>query len=235
MGEEARGAQETDGRMMEGIAGRFGEWIAALATLAVLSLLWRENPFYRIAEHLLLGLAVGFAFVVSWFEFLYPRWWEPWMMSFREGRWTGIIGGAFALGLGLCWYGLYFRRTAWLMRLVLGVVVGASAGQAVKNHFTQQMPIVISSFRSPIAVEEGVWSPWATLNNVIFLTALLTVLLYFFFSFEQRSGLVRAGSRLGRFWLMAAFGAFFGNTVMTRLAVLIERVWFVARDVFLRG
>jgi hypothetical protein len=214
---------------------RWGDGIAALATLAVLSLLWRENPLYRVAEHLLLGLAVGFAFVVSWFEFLYPKWWYPWMASLEGREWTGIFGGAFALALGMCWYGLYFRRTAWLMRLVLGVVVGASAGQAIRNQFTQQMPIVVSSFRSPLVVKEGGWSPWDSLNNVIFLVALLSVLLYFFFSFEQKSRFIRWGSRLGRFWLMAAFGAFFGNTVMTRLAVLIERVWFVARDVFWKG
>ncbi|MCH8274996.1 MAG: hypothetical protein IH851_09420 [Armatimonadetes bacterium] len=213
---------------------RFGEWVAALATLAVLSLLWKENPVYRVAEHLLLGLAVGFAFAVSWFQFLQPKWWDPWMASIADREWGGILAGASALALGLCWYGLYFKRTEWLMRLVLGVVIGASAGQAIRNNFTQQMPIVTSSFKSPIVIESGsiAWS--ASLNNTIFLLALITVLLYFFFSFEQTNPVIRVGSRIGRFWLMVGFGAFFGNTVMTRLAVLIERVWFVSQD-FMKG
>jgi hypothetical protein len=43
---------------------------------------------------------------------------------------------------------------------------------------------------------------------------------------------MRGVSRMGRFWLMVGFGVYFGNTIMTRLSVLIERVWFVVDDFF---
>ena len=36
-------------------------WIAAILTLAVFSFLYRENPFYRFAEHLFVGIANGVA------------------------------------------------------------------------------------------------------------------------------------------------------------------------------
>lgn len=212
-----------------------GGWIAALCVLMILSLLWRENRVYRVGESLLLGLTVGFTFAASWFEFLKPRWWDPWMENLSslggaEAMWTGILGGAFALGLGLCWYGMYFKKTEWLMRLVLGVVIGAGAGQTIKNQFTQQMPVVTASFRSPIVIQEGHVSMSQSLNNTIFLVALISVMLFFFFSIDHKSAIMRAVSRSGRFWLMIGLGAYFGNTVMTRLSALIERVWFVVHQ-----
>ncbi len=212
-----------------------GGWVAALCVLMILSLLWKENRIYRIGESLLLGLTVGFTFAVTWFEFLKPKWWDPWTRNFgtlgtSDIAWTGILGGGFALALGLCWYGMYFKRTEWLMRLVLGVVVGAGAGQAIKNQFTQQMPVVTASFRSPIVVHEGSVSAPQSINNTIFLVALISVMLFFFFSVDHKSAIMRAISKSGRFWLMIGFGAYFGNTVMTRLSALIERIWFVVHQ-----
>jgi hypothetical protein len=213
---------------------RVGAWLAALSVLAVLSLLWRPNVAYRIAEHALLGLATGFLVSVTWFEFLLPKWWLPLSESWSQGVASGVAGGIAACALGLCWYGVYFRRTEWLMRLVLGIVVGASAGQAIRNQFTQQMPVLVSTFRSPIVIEEGRALAGPSITNTLFLLAVVTVLLYFFFTFQQDSPRWRAARAVGRFWLMVGFGAYFGNTIMTRLAVLIERVWFVV-DELVRG
>ncbi|MGI8923766.1 MAG: hypothetical protein ACR2HJ_06955 [Fimbriimonadales bacterium] len=212
---------------------RVGDWIAAGAVIAILSLLWRENRLYRVGEHLLLGLTIGFTAVVTWVELLQPRWLVPFQEAIAAGDTGRIFFGGSALVLGLCWYGLYFKRGEWLMRLVLGVILGASAGQALRNNFTQQMPLVATSFRSPIVISEGSrFDFWGSLNNSLFLVALVSVLLYFFFIFEQRNPIIKAGSRIGRFWLMVGFGVYFGNTIMTRMAVLIERVWFVVNDFF---
>lgn len=212
---------------------RAGEWAAALCVIAVLSLLWRENLLYRAAEHLLLGLATGFLVTVTWFEFLRPKWWNPLAQSWAAGDTGGVFVGLLALTLGLCWYGVYHKKTEWLMRLVLGVVIGASAGQALRNQFTQQMPVLASTFRSPIVIQDGAAQPLPSLENVIFLMAVGTVLLYFFFTFKQDSPRWQLVRNVGRFWLMVGFGAYFGNTIMTRLAVFIERVWFVVNDFFL--
>jgi hypothetical protein len=207
-----------------------GNWVAALAVVAILSLLWRENRLYRVAEHLLLGLTVGFVAAATWAELLRPKWYQPFAEALSTRDPLGIFVGFSALALGCCWYGLYFPKTEWLSRLALGVVLGAAAGQAIKNNFTQQMPLVVTSFRSPIEISAGKVDWLGSLNNSLFLLALVTVLLFFFFSFDQKNPAVKLATRIGRFWLMVGFGVYFGNTVMTRLAVLIERVWFVTQD-----
>jgi hypothetical protein len=212
---------------------RAGEWIAALAVLAILSLLWRENRLYRVAEHLLLGLTVGFVAAATWVELLGPKWWDPLSEGIRTSDTSAITWGLAALALGLCWYGLYFKRTEWLTRVVLGVVLGAAAGQALRNNFTQQIPVLASSFRSPILIDsQRGLELGPSLGNALFLVALVSVLFYFFFSVEHKGRVLSATSRIGRFWLMVGFGVYFGNTIMTRMSVLIERVWFVVNDFF---
>lgn len=37
-------------------------WVGALITLCCFSFLYRDNPFYRFAEHLFVGVSAGYYF-----------------------------------------------------------------------------------------------------------------------------------------------------------------------------
>ena len=79
---------------------------------------------------------------------------------------------------------------------------------------------------------------FACASNLVFLAALLTTLLYFFFSVRAEGHLVRVPMRVGRMMLMVCLGAMFGNTVMTRMAYLLERLQFLydtVQSLFARG
>ncbi|MCW3060351.1 MAG: hypothetical protein JWQ02_2172, partial [Capsulimonas sp.] len=64
-------------------------------------------------------------------------------------------------------------------------------------------------------------------NNALFMVILVSVVVYFFFAFEQKNKAVQGTARFGRFILMFAFGAIFGSTIMTRMALLIDRMYFL--------
>ena len=72
------------------------------------------------------------------------------------------------------------------------------------------------------------------LHNWLFVIILLTVMSYFFFSVpHEGEGRGRAWARpsaVGRWFLMIAFGAMFGNTVMARISLFIGRVQFLLHD-----
>ena len=53
---------------------------------------------------------------------------------------------------------------------------------------------------------------------------------YFFFSFEQKHVALRGSAKLGRWLMMFAFGAIFGSTMMARLALLIDRMYYLTND-----
>src|SRR5438876_643750 len=68
------------------------------------------------------------------------------------------------------------------------------------------------------------------LFELLFIVIVVCVLSYFFFSFEQKNPIIRGSARTGRLMMMFAFGAIFGSTVMARMALLIDRVWFLMHD-----
>ncbi len=55
------------------------------------------------------------------------------------------------------------------------------------------------------------------------------MLIYFFFSLEHK-GVIGGVSKIGVWFLMIAFGASFGFTVMARMSLLIGRIQFLIRD-----
>jgi hypothetical protein len=146
-----------------------------------------------------------------------------------------VVVGVLAILLGACWYFIFSRRYLWLARLVMGIAIGATSGLAFKMSFGAQMPQIIStiekkSLYAKVAdpVTGKVALSWAqSANNIIFVAILLCVMVYFFFSFEQKNRAVRGMSRFGRWCLMITFGAYFGNTVMARMSLFIERFQFI--------
>ncbi|MFN3684922.1 MAG: hypothetical protein ACK41F_13460, partial [Fimbriimonadaceae bacterium] len=67
-------------------------------------------------------------------------------------------------------------------------------------------------------------------DNWVFVVTLVSVMTYFFFSFRREPPVVTGVRRLGRWLLMLGFGAFFGNTVMSRMSFLLDRLMFLVDD-----
>ena len=42
-----------------------GAWIAAFLTLGIFSYLYRDNPFYKIAEHVFVGVSAAYVAAIS--------------------------------------------------------------------------------------------------------------------------------------------------------------------------
>jgi hypothetical protein len=202
-------------------------WLGAFATLAVFSFLYRENRAYRFAEHVLLGLGVGFGVATTITDILLPKWYVPLVTALAQHRWGAAGIGLLAGILGSFWYGMYHPRTIWLSRLVMGITIGAGAGIAFKAQINDKLPQLIASFKSPYVPPAKASGYNTTADNIVFIVVLTCVLAYFFFSFQHNNRLLRASAHWGRLFLMVTFGVFFGNTVMTRMSVFIERVWFL--------
>lgn len=201
---------------------RMGIWIGAICTVALYSILYRENPAYRLFEHLFIGLAAGYSLGPLVGDILYKYWYLP----LTEGAWWW----AFAVPFGMWLYFIYSDKYGWVSRIVIGVLIGASAGLFFQQFCSLYVPQIYASFKPiiPTGANEGLLASNA-INNFIFIVVLLSVLTYFLFSFEQR-GPVKRTAVLGRWMLMIALGAIFGNTLMARMALLVGRVYYLLHD-----
>lgn len=228
---------------MEG-AATWQIWLAAVVTLGIYSYLISDNKLYRLLLNIMIGLGVGYNFIIMWKQVLQPLWWEPMAQGFAAVMNGFAPGSAKALWvlvglLGTLWYFQFSRKYLWLSRIVIGMTLGAGAGVVFKQQLLMNMPQIADSFRPLVARADGTplvggsaapISLWMSLNNIIFVGTIVCVMVYFFFSFEHKWAPVRNTAKLGRWLLMISFGAFFGNTVMTRMAVFLERLQFLLRD-----
>ncbi len=205
----------------------------ALGTMAILSLVFKENRFYRFFEHVFLGLALGYDLEFIWTTVLRPQWWDP---MTHDGQWAWIM----TVPVGLMFYGVYTQRFAWMSRLIFGVFFGVSAGTIFQDFSSRFMPQVTKSFSKSKSLIPPPSTPGDhyyllhqvsfVLNNALFLAILVSVLVYFLFAFEQKNKAVQNTAQFGRWVLMFSFGAIFGSTIMTRMALLIDRMYFIFHD-----
>lgn len=190
-------------------------WIAALLTLCVFSFLYRDNPLYRFAEHLFVGASAGYLIAVQYQNVLKPNVIE----KIGDGQLLPIV----PLLLGILIFGRLWPKTKPISDWSLAFYVGIYSGIAVPSYLQAQIFAQLADAVKPFG------TGWGAVNSALVLIGFLSVLAYFFFTAPQNR-VHRIVSRTGIWFLMVAFGASFGYTVMARVSLLISRVQFLLRD-----
>jgi len=231
-------------------AEMLGAWFAAFLTLAIFSYLYDDNPFYKAAEHIFVGVSAGYWAAQAFWAQVQPN---------LFGRlWPKIAEGSELTILERMWYGIYdFMgmiapkgyfpaggieghdqiRLSYLIPFILGIFmilrlvpkVGWLArwalayivGMAAGLRFYGYLNSdVIEQAKAAVVDFSGSWV--VILNGFIVIIGTITGLLYFFFSREHKGALGKA-SKIGIYFLMISFGASFGFAVMGRISLLIGR------------
>ncbi|MBC8366262.1 hypothetical protein H8E52_02520 [bacterium] len=191
--------------------------IAVFLTLAVFSFLYKDNPFYKFAERLWVGVATGY-----WTMLLYHQGFSDKVLMpiFQQHKWYYLI--PVALGF-VMWFRLS-PKLGWLSRYALGFYVGISTGIFIPLAFKTAVFLQVEGTIRPVSgLAEGI-------NFTLALLGVIFALTYFFFS-KPHKGVLGVMSKAGIYTLMVGFGAGFGLTVMGRVALLVQRVIFM-RDWF---
>jgi hypothetical protein len=198
-----------------------GIMIGAGLTLAMYSFLYKDNPVFKFAEHLYIGVSVGYFILIAVYDTLMPNLFIP-LFSPAKGS-APDLWLIIPFALGVLMFSRFTPKQAWLSRWSIAFIVGYGAGTAIPNIIKAN--ILMQAKSSMVQVTD-----WAqTTCMIIALIGVITVLLYFFFSLEHK-GVVGKISRVGVIFLMISFGASFAYTVMARISLLIGRVNFLLKD-----
>jgi hypothetical protein len=215
-----------------------GLWIGALLTLMIFSFLYRDNPFYKFAEHLFVGVSAGYYIVLNFWTVIMAVMWDPLMKSFHQagtqgagalvqaqlGDYRGFLLIPFLFGLLLLTR--LVGRIGWLSRWALAVIIGVYAG--IKTTGFAQGDFVAQVGASLQPLWTGQWG--SSIEAILFTVGIVTSLLFFFYSREHK-GALGVSAKLGIWFLMISFGAGYGYTVMSRVSLLIGRFQFLLEDV----
>ena len=196
----------------------FQVWLVAFFTLALFSFMYRDNPIYRVAEHIFAGLTAGYQVGLIWDTIIIQQLWDPML----GGQWWKFIPGI----LGVLMFSRLTGKWSWVSRTSLAFVMGTTAGIFLISELHGRVLPQMQDTMLPLDGGDGFG---ATLLSVIVVTGVLSTLIYFYFS-KEHTGALGATAKLGIWFIMIAFGAHFGYTVMGRVSLLIGRVQFLIED-----
>lgn len=195
-----------------------GFGLAALFTIAILSYLIGDNPFYRVAINLFVGVAAGYAVVVVSYNVL-----KPWATRLQalEFADVGWLLSAFTALLGLILVLRAFRIAAplgsWVMALLVGVGAAVAIGGAVTGTLFPQMQATF------VSLLPGDTETWA--SEMIILFGTLITLGFFYYGARgepgqkvERPPLIRLIAPIGQIFIGTAFGTLYAGALVASLA-----------------
>jgi hypothetical protein len=211
-------------------------WIGALLTLMIFSFLYRDNAFYKFAEHLFVGVSAAYWMVQGFWQQimpnllakLFPRQFEN-VVEAARGQAPELVY-IIPLVLGVILLMRLVTPIAWISRWAMAFIIGYTAGTNLPRFLSSDFVTQVQkTLDLPLIVTHaGGWfqAVMLSLSNIVIVGGVVCGLIYFYFSKEHTGAFGRA-SRAGIWVLMVAFGASFGYTVMARISLLIGRIEFL--------
>jgi hypothetical protein len=205
-------------------------FLSFLLTLMIFSYLIGDNPAFRVAVYIFVGVSAGYVAAVTWWQVLYPRVIEPLTYGGITERMLTLI----PLILGALLLMKLSPRTAWLgnssVAFLVGVGAAVAVGGAVMGTIIPQTQASFDVFNSTRA--GGSWLG-RLLFGAIMLVGTITTLVYFHFGAKataggpQRSKLVIWLGWIGQIFIAITLGVLFASVLAAALTALIERLNFI--------
>jgi len=193
-------------------------WIQAFLTIAATSFVFRDNIVFKVAQYTFIGVAAGHYIVMG-------------VKNIINYGWVHLAGGAYiyvvVFILGILLYARFSKEYYWLYRYPIAFMVGNGIGISIRAAIHSDFIKNIAATASPLVAT----APMDTINNIIIFVGCIAALSHFIFTYEGiHKGTLGYVPKLGRWMMLMAFGASFGNTVMTRFGMYQGRILFLLRD-----
>ncbi len=204
--------------------------VAFLLTVMVLSYLIGDNPLFRIAVYVFIGVSAGYVAAVAFWQVLWPDLIVPLV--------TGTSMQRVILAVPLLLTGLLLMK-AWpsLSRLgmpAMGLLVGAAAAAAIGGGIAGTLFPQVQATIGPFNPQNLAF-PDVLINGAVVLVGVVTTLAYFHFGARgtqdgsvRRFVLIEMIGAVGGIFVAIALGVLFAGVYSAALTALIERLHFFA-------
>lgn len=220
--------------MPAGAVELMGTLLSALLTVMVLSYFWRDNPAFRVATYLFVGVAAGYAGAIAWHNVLDPGLVDPFLQRGLSVLtdptvivpWVLVLLLVFKVSPSTTRLGSI--STALMVGVGAAVVVGGAITGTIIPQSTAAMATLNPGAVTPTTGETGLER---MINVVILLTGTITTLLYFRFGARQtptgtkQRGPIGTGvAWVGQVFIAITFGVMYAGVLMSTVIVLGERL-----------
>jgi hypothetical protein len=213
-----------------------GSILAAVLTLMVFSYLLGNNPLYRLAQHIFVGVSIGYAALLLLGNVLIPQLVPVQRNPSSLGSWLVLLPVILGVLLLVRLVRPGARQSGLLLGLAtlgLNIAVSTAAALAVGGALLGTLVPQVAGTMRPLTLggSTGDLAAWGTLiGNLIVVLGVIASLFYFQFSVRP-SGIRSAPGRLvagaGRWLIIVALGATLGALTVSFVSALVERVQFL--------
>ena len=124
----------------------FGAWVAVFLTLGIFSYLYKDNPFYKIAEHVFVGVSAGYWMSMFFWTQIQPN---------LFGRLWPVPEGAISGFFMRTWYGIYNFFGVLLPSVFPDG--GIDKGHGTHPHFMYIIPFILGVMMLLSVVSKWSW------------------------------------------------------------------------------
>lgn len=198
-----------------------GLYLCTALTIFTVSLIFKETPIYRLAQHLFMGSAMGYGIVMA-------------VKAISDIAWKPLIGGDLVwiipIVIGLMLYTKFSKEYAWISRYPTAILVSTGVTLTMRTVIRSKFLAQISStFVNPFA-PPFVGDPPLAINNIIVIVIVICTMMYFLFTGTetlQKNPIIKPMRKAAIYFMMFAFGAGFASTVVSRLALWVGRTRYL--------
>ncbi len=210
------------------IAGVF----SFLFTLLIFSYLIGDNPLFRIAVYVFVGVSSGYIAAVVWWQVILPRLIYPLLSGSTSMPQKGLM--LFPLIGSLLIFMKLSPRLAGIGRIAMaflvGIVAALTIAGALGGTLLPQTVGTIDAFDFNASSARGIGFFEALSSAAIILSGTVFTLTYFHFGAHpkedgsmHRLGLIEVMAWIGRIFIGITLGAVFAGVYAAALTALIER------------
>jgi hypothetical protein len=202
-------------------------WASLVLTLLVFSYVLGDNVLYRLAIHVLVGVAAGYVAIVAVESVLWP-WINDTILTVFED--SGDTATHFAMGavgivpflIGVLLLFKASSRLAPIGNLGLAFIIGVGTAVAIVG--------AAAGTILPLAQDAGESVGDNTANGIVILVGTICTLVYFQYLAVRRAGKIeqplpiRFLGSIGHGFIMIAFGALYAGAIVTSLTIFSDVV-----------
>lgn len=179
------------------------------------SFLWKDNEIFRIFQFMYIATSAAVGIPMNW-NFLYGSLFIP----LAQGNLMAWIPTILAVTLFFTFTTKYY----WVGRYGTAFIVGISIPLMIRGTIQTTLLMQVAALFQFANLGS---SPFDAFSNFIKTLSAVAALAYFFFHYVHRYQVGRATQRIGRYFILFAFGAQFGTRIIRTASFLVYLVGYV--------
>ena len=204
--------------------------VGLILTVMVFSYLIGDNPLFRIAVYLFIGVASGYAATVVWHYVLVPKLFQRLTTGDPNQLLLTVVPLIFSVSL----LTKLSPRISWIGNFAMAVLVGVGAAAAIGGAL---LGTLIPQFQASInafdfrAVGGGANALFTLVEGTVMFFGTVLTLASFHFSASrkadgtpQRNSILEGLAWVGRIFIAITLGVLFAGVYMAALTAMIERL-----------